>query len=444
MADVINVKSTVAQAEGFAVEVADSTLLCSRYFPTTDGDLFAGKEVLFDFEDGDLNRGAFLSNGYKVNAKDNWVANSVVPARVGESDVIDPTNQDRVIFERLCRAQGADVNRAEAYQNLLNLKSARLAKRTDRSREKLAALVLAEGKIQFDQPKNPDGSDTDPIVCRFFDPEKGANNHWLLEKAWTATDAKPYADICDMVAEGMKHGKRYTDLVMGASAWAKLASDADFKAFAGATFHSEGMKLDFGEVDGGAHVAQCAFNGLILNCIVYSGGSRNSAGELETFINPNAVILISEAIGRGLQGGCTLLNPDSVGYGIDNAFIGLTGIHMQSIYKDFNNQKLYIREESRPLPAPKHSVNECDWIYCDTSLSGVKGLGVVFNGIHFEGTGYTDIKVAVKGGSEQAITGTGKLYLDADKTVEIKVASGKITVPVDGELKDGSLVLYVG
>ena len=179
MANTISVFSTVAQAQGYEVEVKDTVLLGSRYFPTTAGDEFAGKEVLFDFEGSDLEKGAFLTSGYKDGNTTSWIANSVIPPRVGSADVVDPTNQDRQLFERLCRAQGADLNRAEAYQSLLTLKSARLAARTDRAKELLAALVLKEGKIEFDQDKDESGTETDHIVCKFYDPAKGADNHYV-------------------------------------------------------------------------------------------------------------------------------------------------------------------------------------------------------------------------------------------------------------------------
>ena len=203
MANVISVYSTVAQAEGFDVEVRDTTLLSSRYFPTLPGDEFAGKEVLFDFEDSDLKKGAFLTSGYKSGNTVSWIANSVIPPRVGDQDSVDPADQDRVLFERLCRAQGADLNRSEAYQNLLNLKAARLAKRTDRAKEVLAAMVLAEGKIEFDQDKDSTGAETDHIVCKFYDPSKGANNHYIPGYAWSNSSAKPYDDVCKMLTEGI-------------------------------------------------------------------------------------------------------------------------------------------------------------------------------------------------------------------------------------------------
>ena len=176
MANTISVFSTVAQAQGYEVEVKDTVLLGSRYFPTTAGDEFAGKEVLFDFEGSDLKKGAFLTSGYKNDNTTSWIANSVVPPRVGSADVVDPKDQDRQLFERLCRAQGADLNRAEAYQSLLTLKSVRLAARTDRAKELLAALVLKEGKIEFDQDKDESGAETDHIVCKFYDP---ANSWWF-------------------------------------------------------------------------------------------------------------------------------------------------------------------------------------------------------------------------------------------------------------------------
>lgn len=448
MSNVINVKSTVAQAEGFSVEVRDTTLLSSRYFPTTPGDEFAGKEVLFDFESSDLEKGAFITSGYKSGNTVSWIANSVVPPRVGSEDSIDPKDQDRQLFERLCRAQGADLNRAEAYQNLLNLKAARLAARTDRAKELLAALVLKEGKIDFDQDADSTGATTDHILCKFYDPAKGADNHYVPGNSWAGGSATPYDDVCTMVNEGMKHGRRYTDLVLGATAWAKLSNDTKFQQFAGHTFHSEGMKLDFGDVEGAQHVAEAVFSGVKLNVIVYSGAYKNSSNVLTSFIEPYAVILISEGIGRGLQGGCTLLNPDSIGYGIEDCFVGMSGTHMMSIFKDFNNQKLYIREESRPLPAPIHSVNEYDWIYCNAVL-GISGgsFGEVARGIEFDqdsdltwATNCSCAATVVIAGKDVSITEgtvtgkTVKLYAvhnGVPDATALTVSGGKIQVPAD-------------
>lgn len=451
MAQTIDVRSTVAQADGFSVEVKDTSLICNRYFPTTAGDEFAGKEVLFDFDSSDLEKGAFVTSGYKDCNTVSWIANAVIPPRVANQESVDPTDQDRMLFERLCRAQGADTNRAAAYQELLNIKAARLAKRTDRAREVLGALVLKEGKISFDQDKNTTGgSDTDLISCKFYDSKKGADNHYVVAKAWSEADAKPYDDVCAMVNEGMKRGRAYEDLLLGANAWSALSRDERFMKFAGATFHSDGMVIDFGDVEGAQHVARAVFNGVQLNVIVYSGAYKNAAGELVTFIDPNAAILISSGIGRGLQGGCTLLNPDSIGYGIENSFVGMTGIHMQSIFKDFNNQKIYIREESRPLPAPRHSVNEWDWIYCDTSLANVAGArsGEVYKGVAIDddksltwatassgsdGVCFAGDSVDVKKGT---VTGkTVKLYAvrDGKPAEELKETGSKIVIPVDSD-----------
>ena len=455
MAQTIDVRSTVAQADGFSVEVKDTSLICNRYFPTTAGDEFAGKEVLFDFDSSDLEKGAFVTSGYKDCNTVSWIANAVIPPRVANQESVDPNDQDRMLFERLCRAQGADTNRAAAYQDLLNIKAARLAKRTDRAREVLGALVLKEGKIAFDQDQNTSGgADTDLISCKFYDSKKGADNHYIVAKAWSDPKAQPYNDVCAMVNEGMKRGRMYEDLLLGAEAWSALSKDQRFAQFAGATFHSEGMIIDFGDVEGAQHVARAVFNGVQLNVIVYSGAYKNAAGELVTFIDPNAAILISQGIGRGLQGGCTLLNPDSIGYGIENSFVGMTGIHMQSIFKDFNNQKIYLREESRPLPAPRHSVNEWDWIYCDTSLAFADGkarTGEVYKGVSIDedkaltwATNGTGSDVACMAGDEVTVTKgtvsgkTVKLYAVRDgKPAEAVVEKGgKIVVPVDSDRDD--------
>ena len=384
MANTISVLSTVAQAEGFQAEIVDSTLLGSRYFPNTAGDNFAGKEVLFDFDSADLAKGAFLTTGYKDGNTVSWIANSVVPPRVADVDSVDPKDLDRVLFERLCRAQGADLNRGQALQDLAVIKASRLAKRIDRAIEVLAGLILSEGKIEFDQDRDPVSGATDHIQVKFYDPSKGADNHFVCANAWNANGAHPYDDVCKMVNEMIKHGKRAEDLVLGANAWAALSSDSKFAQFAGATYHSEDMMLDFGEIDGAQHVARCVFNGVQLNVIVYSAGYKAVDGSMKQFIDPNAAILISSNIGRTLCGGVTLLR-DSVNYDLEGSFMDMTGKYIEHLYKDFNAQKLYIRSESRPLPAPKHSVNEMGWIYCDTSLAITNGaVGVVYEGLSFE------------------------------------------------------------
>lgn len=453
MAYMINVYSTVAQSEGYQVEVNDTTLLSSRYFPSSDADNFAGKEVLFDFEDSDLEKGAFLTSGYKTGNTVSWIANSVVPPRVGSQDSVDPTNQDRQLFERLCRAQGADLNRAQAYQDLLSLKSARLASRTNRAKEILCSLVLKEGKIDFDQDKDESGSETDHVLVKYYNPAKGCNNHYIPAVAWTAENATPYDDVCRMITEGMMRGKRYLDLLLGASAWTALSNDTKFQKFAGSTFHSNGMMLEFGEIEGAQHVATAVFSGVQLNVIVYSGAYKNSNGILKQYIDPNAAILISEGIGRGLQGGCTLLNPDSLGYGLESSFVSKTGVHMQSIFKDFKDQKLYLREESRPLPAPKNSVNEWSWIYCDTSMSISGGaFGEVAKGISFDKDTSvtwtaepTCTVTAVVSGQKVAVSRgmvsgkTIKLFAvrDGKPAEELTVdGDGKMVAPVDNDRGD--------
>ena len=217
------------------------------------------------------------------------------------------------------------------------------------------------------------------------------------------------------------------------------------------------MILEFGDVEGAQHVATAVFSGVQLNVIVYSGAYKDSSGVLKQFIDPNAAILISEGIGRGLQGGCTLLNPDSLGYGLENNFVSMTGVHMQSIFKDFQNQKLYVREESRPLPAPKNSVNEWSWIYCDTSMSITGGgFGEVAKGISFDEdksvtwtASCSSLATAVVSGKEVAVSlgmVSGKeiklfAVRDGKPAEELVVTSDKIIAPVDNDKDENDKII---
>lgn len=462
MAQTINVKSTVTQADSFAVEVEDSVLLSTRYFPNGAGDNFVGKEVLFDFDESDLAKGAFMTTQYANGRTTSWRAAAVIPPRVANSDTVDPKGLDRQMFERLCRVQGADLNRSRAFQDLLVLKSSRLAKRTDRAIEVLDNLVLSEGKIEFDQAHSTSPSDGyDHISVKYYDPLKGPNNHWLAKYAWSNANADPYHDICDMVTEGIKHGRRYSDLLLGSTAWAALSSSDAFQKFAGATFHSEGMVINFGDIDSAQHVARAVFNGIQLNVIVYSGAYRDANGVLQSYINPNAAILISENVGRLLCGGCTLLR-DDVSYDINACFVDMLGKHCQSIYKDLDKQELTLREESRPLPAPRISVNEMPWIYCDTSIGDSTNggaLGEIAYGIKVNQdedetwtTDFSDITSAVIAGKTATFGTLGtvtsktvKLYAMRCGAVaeEITISTKSITVPIDNDRDaNGNLVLY--
>lgn len=460
----ISVNSTIAQANGFAVEVADSVLLSNRYFPNSEGDNFAGGEVLLDFDDSDLEKGAFLTTTYKSGETVSWRGDAVIPPRVAVEDSVDPKGLDRVVFERLCRAQGQDLNRKEAYQDLLALKAARNAKRADRAIELLAALVIKEGKIEFDQPHdNSVGAEDDHICIKYYSPSKGCNNHYVPAIAWGSSGATPYKDVCAMITAMAKMGKRPTDLVMGAEAWAHLVADEAFKYFPQA-IHTEGANLSTGEIDGAQDCGSGIFNGIKLNLICYSGAYKDGSGELQTYIDKDAVILIAEGCGRCLQGGCTLLNPDSVGYGIENSFVDLTGRHCQSIYKDFNTQKIYIREESRPLPAPKHSVNELDWVYCDTTQSATTPfVGVVYSGLEFKhinaaGETVTPTTPAsctatmVKGGSDATITAaatTDKTYkyypsIDGKAGAELTLSGTTLkAIAMDCDREDDKAIIFV-
>lgn len=456
----VSVVSTVAQAEGFQVEIQDSVLLATRYFPNGEGDNFMGKEVLFDFESADLEKGACFTTGYGTANTVAWRANSVVPPRIGQAEVVDPKDLDRQLFERLCRAQGADLNRAQAFMDLLTIKAGRLAKRIDRTVELLAAMVLRDGKIDVNQPQTTaGGSPADHIVCKYYDPAKGADNHYIPAVAWSGSGAHPYDDVCKMINEGMKHGKRYEDLVLGANAWAALSNDDKFAKFAGATFHSDGMVLDFGEIDGAQHVARAVFNGVQLNVIVYSGAYKDGSGNLVPFVDPNAAILISSEVGRTLCGGCTLL-ADNVNYSLDGSFIDMNGKYILHLYKDFQNQELNIRSESRPLPAPKHSVNEMDWIYCDTSMSITNGaFGEVAKGIVFDldegqtwATEPACAATAVVAGKTATITAgvvtskTVKYYAMRNGVKDgdaLALTGTALEVPVDADRDvDGKIIVY--
>ena len=210
MANAISVYSTVTQADQFLVEVPENSLLQVRYFPTRKKDEFEAKEVLLDFDDADLKAGAFCKKGYINGDTTSWRASVVEPPRIGISDTIDPTDNDRLLFEQLCYAQGVeDPSRAEAFDDLKRVKAGRLAKRVERAIEKSCVSVLLNNGIQGTIPT----SSTDPtpmeINIQYFDgdPLRGTGNQqrYIPAYPWGNGSATPYKPKSRLIATLFGH-----------------------------------------------------------------------------------------------------------------------------------------------------------------------------------------------------------------------------------------------
>lgn len=355
MANQISVYSTATQADQLLIDVPENGLLQTRYFPTESKDEFQTKEVLLDFDDGDLKAGAFVKKGYINGETVVWRGSAVEPPRIGIEDSIDPTDHDRILFEQLMYAQGAESpSRADAFDDLKRVKAGREVKRVQRSIEKTCAQVFLDNGVSGSMPKSATDSTPVAIDVNYYSDAKGNNQRYIPKIAWGSEGATPYKDVVKMVSELVAHGGKAEDLLIAPQAWAILETDKDFKdQFT--MFHTQDSVLFAREIEGAQHVGMGNFGGYLLNIIVYYGQYKDASGAMTQYLPKDFVCVTAPRCGRTLCGGCTLLNPSAIGaddvVGV-NSFVQKRGKYIVSQYMDLNAQQLAIRCESRPLPAP--------------------------------------------------------------------------------------------
>lgn len=355
MATTISIFSTVSQGDNLLVDVPENDLLQSRYFPTERKDEFQSKEVIFDFDDGDLKSGAFVRKGYVNGETVTWRGSAVEPPRIGIEDTIDPSDQDRLLFEQLLYAQGVDEpSRADAFDDLKRVKAGREVKRVQRSIERTCASVLLNNGVEGTIATS--STDPTPIALdiKYYDPAEGNRQRYIPEYAWGNGSAHPYRDVVAMIAALVEHGGKAEDLLIAPQAWQLLEADSEFKAQY-TTFHTEDSVLFAREIEGARHVGMGNFGGYLLNIIVYYGQYMNDSKQMVQYLPKDFVCVLAPRCGRTLCGGCTLLNPSQIGaedpLSVDS-FRQRRGKYIVSQYMDLNAQQLAIRCESRPLPAP--------------------------------------------------------------------------------------------
>ena len=355
MANQISVYSTVTQADQLLIDAPENGLLQTRYFPTESKDEFQTKEVLLDFDDGDLKAGAFVKKGYINGNTTVWRGSVVEPPRIGIEDSIDPNDHDRILFEQLMYAQGSESpSRADAFDDLKRVKAGREVKRVQRSIEKTCAQVFLDNGISGTMPTSATDSTPVTIDVNYYSDETGNVQRYIPKFAWGSEGATPYYDIVTMVSKLVANGGKAEDLLIAPEAWANLEKDKDFtNQFT--RFHTQDSVLFAREIEGAQHVGMGNFGGYLLNIIVYYGQYKDASGEMTQYLPKDFVCVTAPRCGRTLCGGCTLLNPSTIGaddvVGV-NSFVQKRGKYIISQFMDLNAQQLAIRCESRPLPAP--------------------------------------------------------------------------------------------
>ena len=449
--NVISVFDTMTQADGFLVEVPENSWIQNRYFRSSPRTEFYSKKLVLDFDSGDLKAGAWVKKGFVNGNTTKFRATAVEPPRIGVSDTIDPTDDDRQLFEQLCYEMGDDgQGHIDALENLKRIKVMRLSERVSRSIEKACVQVLIDNAVRGTMATSPTDPTPIDVEIKFYDDADGKGNpqRFIPKYAWDNGSATPYKDIVKMCVALKQHGGRPREVLISPEAWICLRNDPILEKYV-SWYHSEGSSVGGGEDGDVERVARVIFDGFALDIIVYSGMYEDDEGNTVQFLPKDFVCVLSQDCGRLFTAGATYLNPQSVTVAdpMDAAsFIPRRGKFIASQFCDLRNQLLSVQVESKPLPAPRK-----EWLWLTALVNntnpisdGVVGpaIDVAFELIE-ECAGVTlpnDI-YNISGGSEVTFTVPTAsnnalvcdIYLDDAVVEENKAQGASITLDMPNE-----------
>lgn len=449
--NVISVFDTLSQADGFLVEVPENSWIQNRYFKSSPRTEFFTKKLVLDFDSGDLKAGAWVKKGFVNGNTTKFRATAVEPPRIGVSDTIDPTDDDRKLFEQICYEMGdSGQGHIDALENLKRIKVMRLSERVSRSIEKACVQVLIDNAVRGTMATSPTDPTPIDVEIKFYDDSDGKGNpqRFIPKYAWDNGSATPYKDIVKMCVALKQHGGKPREVLISPEAWICLRNDPILEKYV-SWYHSEGSNVGGGEDGDVERVARVVFDGFALDIIVYSGMYEDDEGNTVQFLPRDFVCVLSQECGRLFTAGCTYLNPQSVTVAnpMDAAsFIPRRGKFIASQYVDLKEQLLSVQVESKPLPCPR---KDWQWITClannTNPISEGKvcySIDVAFELAHDEaGVTLPADQFNIEGGSEltftiptaTADTKVVDVYLDDEKIESAKAQGASVTVELPNE-----------
>jgi hypothetical protein len=363
MPSTISVYDCIVEGRTVLIENEMPRLLQERYFPTSPVDeTDARDKVLLDFDEGDLQEGAYVKKGYVDGNTVTFFSNLVDVPRVAVEDGIITSDRDRKLFESLCREQGVlNPNKALAMDALMRIKAGRLVKRNSRSLEKLCAEVLKNNEISYTcdtSPSDPTQVTVSVAYHNGTNPQKFVPS--AATKNWGQASATPYDDVCAMIKQLRTMGGRADDLLMNDRAWGFLLADMQAKGLIEnqikytviANGDTNGLWNE--PIEDAEWVAKALFNGHPLNIIVYNGQYKDKNNNLVSYLGDDTfACVLSPAMGHTICAGAVLPSPAAMLRGDDSSACDFkTGRYIVSRYFDFKDNEIKVRCESNVLPAP--------------------------------------------------------------------------------------------
>lgn len=327
------------------------TFFKSRYFPTSDGDIFASDKVLVEVQKDGERIAPFVSRraGDVPLDRDGYSVHEFQPAYIAPSRLLTLDDLEKRGFgEALFSNSSAEQRAALLQQRDLT----DLDKAITRREEWMCAQTMINNACEM-QTYADGEKKGEKLYVKFFN-EKSEHTYTVANK-WDDPKANIRGDVIAMCNMLIDNGLPAEDLVLGADAYEAVLADPELreiiKTFSGINAGAVNEQLT--SYPGVTYAGKLNFGGNILNVFCVRE-SVLSDGKRTPLFPADAAMVTFPGCGHTMYGQIAQIDYGTIGYTSHAA----TRVPKFTI--DQANDVRKLRLAARPLPAP---INYCPYIY---------------------------------------------------------------------------------
>lgn len=343
----INIYQTQTLVAAAPLVLKRPTFLRDRYFETTDNDLFVTEDVLVEYKD-EKNRKLApcvvpMSGGIAID-RDGYKTERYTPANVAPKRTLSVADLQKRGFGETVFSQKKPAEREAA---LLRQDMTDLGELIDSREEWMAAQVLFEnGYTMKHYIDDYGGSKYQEYAIKFYD--EASNPAVYTPAAKWDTSSKVIMD--DLYAISLilkKRGLKASDVIFGHEVGSVIINNEYFQKLL------DNKRLDLMAInptelpEGVVYYGRLNVYGVALDLFCYTETYTDEAGQTQSFVPKNKIVVTAPKMGRAKYGAVTVLEKDE-------NFYTYTGKRVPHVVADQKSgvKELYI--ESKPLLTPNY------------------------------------------------------------------------------------------
>ena len=323
-----------------------TAFLRDRYFPTTNGDLFPGDEVLVEFKDSTGNKMAPVvlpRKGSISVEREGYTTHKMEPPLVAPCRplTIDDLNK-KGFGENLF----SDRTPAQRQAEILNQDLADFDEMHTNREEYIAAKCMFENGYVLRQYADKYGKgEFKEFEMKFYSGDANPAQYVPGTK-WNATGSDILADLYAMIFMLTSKGNAASDVLLGADAADALLNDSKIKELLDLNNYKVGQIAPSVLPQGAASLGRLNVRGRMIELLTYDGQyADEETGELKFFVPAKSICVTAPGAGRGLYGAVTQMEQST------NEFETHMGRRVPQYWADKDGRTLTV--SSRPLFIPK-------------------------------------------------------------------------------------------